>query len=914
MSKFDTHGGYFAPKDYMRVNEGGSHEENPNGGVQIGVDPEGNPNLLEEGEPVYKDYVYSDNIEAEEQFLVDNNLPKKYTGKLYSKIADDLFSEAEERPLDPISRNGLEALLGRLADAQEGQKQAKEQRDLEDELAQLSPEELEQLEGMLAQSEQGQIIPEQMPMEAAHEEQMMGPAEPMPIEGMPMMANGGFLRMFDGSGKLTDEQKRAIIEQGPILDGSGVRVPSLLEMALGSDNKIVQGVKKAQDWMDNSTAGKVLDFLLPHSAMEAGLGGLGRAGSKAKYLEELSENIYKGERWNKVRDIQKTLRQRDEELKKLAAELKGAKKANNHTLVTDIESKIRTQEFARKGDLIAYKQEFKTANELEPIAGSSKSVKSSTTPKQESQPAQPEQTSSAPGTKTFNGKKYVKGAIGTGIGATGILHGYNYIYKPIVKDIHDHRNQQPYIFEVPDSTSVDAAIAPSDTIKIGSSIDLGFLDEEPEYKALGGKINRFDEGGDAYRRFMKLLTDYDVSKNRGGIEGMYQIDRNFDPYLRGNKNLGALEHDPRYVAFTDLVKKKAAEGNRRALMYLSRLDNGVADWTDRLFDQNGNLRNGWEAIYDDRRYDGDAGIYHLIPEFNDVKELDGFFDDPQMIQSTFAGYTPNGSEDSIIGPRLSDIVSANLSTSSASSGPGNGNGAGQDTSASEYGYSPNILPTWPRYAGAIGSGLLGLYNAFQSPDRYTAPHINPVLPEGRINLQNQVYNPIDQNMIANAQIAQGNATNRALRNSGLGPSAGAAILAADNNLTGNLGTGFIQAWDANNQRRNAVIAANNQAEAQRAQFDYTVDAARKDAINRLAPYNAQNDLMVQRLNNQAEGDKYTAISNQISNGLQALSGIGQENFAMNQINTNPAFLGYRVGSNGAMFFNPNTGKWEKVKS
>jgi hypothetical protein len=35
---------------------------------------------------------------------------------------------------------------------------------------------------------------------------------------------------------------------------------------------------------------------------------------------------------------------------------------------------------------------------------------------------------------------------------------------------------------------------------------------------------------------------------------------------------------------------------------------------------------------------------------------------------------------------------------------------------------------------------------------------------------------------------------------------------------------------------------------------------------------------------------------------------------MNQINTNPAFLGYRVGPNGAMFFNPNTGKWEKVKS
>ncbi|MBO6065377.1 MAG: hypothetical protein J6P36_03050, partial [Lachnospiraceae bacterium] len=216
----------------------------------------------------------------------------------------------------------------------------------------------------------------------------------------------------------------------------------------------------------------------------------------------------------------------------------------------------------------------------------------------------------------------------------------------------------------------------------------------------------------------------------------------------------------------------------------------------------------------------------------------------------------------------------------------------------------NLLPTWPRYAGAIGSGLLGLYNVFQQPDRYTAPHINPVLPEGRINLQNQVYNPIDQNMIANAQIAQANATNRALRNSGLGPSSAAAILAADNNTTGNLGTGFLQTWDTNNQRRNAVVAANNQAEAQRAQFDYTVDAARKDAINRLAPFNAQNDLMIQRLNNQAEGEKYQAISNQISNGLQALSGIGQENFAMNQINTNPYYLGYRTAPNGAIGYYP----------
>ena len=81
-----------------------------------------------------------------------------------------------------------------------------------------------------------------------------------------------------------------------------------------------------------------------------------------------------------------------------------------------------------------------------------------------------------------------------------------------------------------------------------------------------------------------------------------------------------------------------------------------------------------------------------------------------------------------------------------------------------------------------------------------------------------------------------------------------------------------------------------------------MDYSRTAALNNAAQRNAQNDLMVQRLNYGAEGDKYTAISNQISNGLQALSGIGKENFAMNQINTNPAFLGYGVGANGVNYY------------
>ncbi|MBQ3949495.1 MAG: hypothetical protein II661_03380, partial [Bacteroidales bacterium] len=135
MNKFNTQGGYFAPQGYLKVEAGGSHEENPNGGVQLGVDEQGVPNLLEEGEPVYDDYVYSDNITAEKEILEKHNIPAKYAGKLYSEVADAFVAEAEERPLDPISNSGLNAMLVRLADAQEEQKQIQQQRDLEAELS-----------------------------------------------------------------------------------------------------------------------------------------------------------------------------------------------------------------------------------------------------------------------------------------------------------------------------------------------------------------------------------------------------------------------------------------------------------------------------------------------------------------------------------------------------------------------------------------------------------------------------------------------------------------------------------------------------------------------------------------------------------------------------------------------------------
>lgn len=227
MDKFNTHGGYFAPHGYTRVNTGGSHAENPNGGVQLGVDPNGVPNMLEEGEPVYNDFVFSDNIKANKKFLKDCGIPEKYAGRLYSKIADDYIKEAEMNPNDPISNNGLEAMLSRLADAQEAQKAAKSEKMLNEIIQQASPEQLE----MLLQSAPsvgqqmpmtGQMPVEQMPVDEQMpiDEQM--PAEEMPAEmpvegGMPMMACGGKINRFIDGGAFDSDANPNVTPAGDVV-------------------------------------------------------------------------------------------------------------------------------------------------------------------------------------------------------------------------------------------------------------------------------------------------------------------------------------------------------------------------------------------------------------------------------------------------------------------------------------------------------------------------------------------------------------------------------------------------------------------------------------------------------------------------------------------------------------------------
>lgn len=111
----NTHGGDFN-NGVTIIDEGGTHEQNPNEGVQIGVDQQGVPNLVEQGEVIYNDYVFSNRIK------LPDSIKKKYKlkGDTFADAAKYAQLESQERPNDPISKRGLEANMSRLAEAQEG--------------------------------------------------------------------------------------------------------------------------------------------------------------------------------------------------------------------------------------------------------------------------------------------------------------------------------------------------------------------------------------------------------------------------------------------------------------------------------------------------------------------------------------------------------------------------------------------------------------------------------------------------------------------------------------------------------------------------------------------------------------------------------------------------------------------------
>ena len=111
------------------IGEGGTHELNPYDGVQIGVDNNGTPNLVEEGEVIFNDYVYSNRLKPTEEQLDEVKLCPSFNGKTFADIAKIISTESTERPNDPISKNGLIDGMMKLQVIQEDTRMAEQEKE-----------------------------------------------------------------------------------------------------------------------------------------------------------------------------------------------------------------------------------------------------------------------------------------------------------------------------------------------------------------------------------------------------------------------------------------------------------------------------------------------------------------------------------------------------------------------------------------------------------------------------------------------------------------------------------------------------------------------------------------------------------------------------------------------------------------
>ena len=164
------------------IKNGGTHEQNPHDGVPQGIAPDGLPNLVEEGEVIFNDFVYSDRLkltkEQAEQFKLGGEMS-------FAQAALKLSKESEERPNDIISKNGLRDSMNKLKVMQEELKAKNDTKKTKRELNKL----LKELPVM-----------EEQPVEPSMQEQIIDPMSM--IQQPQMMAKGGHL--FKDKGQMTN--------------------------------------------------------------------------------------------------------------------------------------------------------------------------------------------------------------------------------------------------------------------------------------------------------------------------------------------------------------------------------------------------------------------------------------------------------------------------------------------------------------------------------------------------------------------------------------------------------------------------------------------------------------------------------------------------------------------------------------
>jgi hypothetical protein len=273
-------------QELTEFNEGGSHEENPNGGIVQGMNPNGAPNTVEEGETKIKingvQYIFSNKLNIREGHVDDFYLPGYTSKKSFADASKAIELRFKDRT-DNASNSTKEALMRRLSKSQEMARLEKEASEMDmtvenlvalkqQEAAQAAAQEAEAAAAtqMVEGQQPGQEPGQEQPAEQAPEG--MAPEGMAPTEGQ--FRYGGSLygtenAKVDGGANVTKTPEQLAAQSKMIAGVGGAATGAMGLFSMAQSN--MNATEKV------SVAGAAAKGALGGAAAGAGLGPIGAA-------------------------------------------------------------------------------------------------------------------------------------------------------------------------------------------------------------------------------------------------------------------------------------------------------------------------------------------------------------------------------------------------------------------------------------------------------------------------------------------------------------------------------------------------------------------------------------------------------------------------------------------------------------
>jgi len=117
---------YVQGGDLTQFNEGGTHEQNPLGGIPQGTSNDGKTNMVEQGETKNSNYIYSNRLSISKDLAKQMFLPNYIKNKSFADASKSINDKFKDRN-DTHSNTTKKELLDRLTQAQESVKAQQEQ-------------------------------------------------------------------------------------------------------------------------------------------------------------------------------------------------------------------------------------------------------------------------------------------------------------------------------------------------------------------------------------------------------------------------------------------------------------------------------------------------------------------------------------------------------------------------------------------------------------------------------------------------------------------------------------------------------------------------------------------------------------------------------------------------------------------